>query len=247
MGQEATASFQPLSTNHHRNTTTSATKIMPRPSIHMTLEAKQQASREKNRRHYAKNRDRILSRRRELRVEKNTGPSELQKAITKALHGYDSDEDEDELETLGNSSEENDDDTPSDLPACLLVIKRIKDDMLSLINEPCAFTEVLMLQFVKSITYTDDRADNGDQTIVTSMVAKVRDLLNQAIPVQDEIHNFCGSSAAEFRAANTVCCYLNTTLAYLEDIEFYFNVEGISELCVAHSMGELIYQKGLHV
>ncbi|KAG1884888.1 hypothetical protein F4604DRAFT_1918551 [Suillus subluteus] len=222
-------------------------KIMPRPSIHKTLEAKLQASREKNRHHYAKNRDRILNRRRELRVEKDTGPSELQKAVARALHGYDSDEDEDELEMSGDVEENDDDIIPSDLPGCLLAIKRIKDDMLSLINEPQAFTKALLLQFVKSITYTDDRADNGDQTIVTNMVAKVRDLLNQAIPIQDEIHNYSGSLAAEFRAANTVCRYLNTTLAYLEDIEHYFDVEGISDMCVAHSMGELMYQKGLHV
>jgi hypothetical protein len=44
----------------------------------------------------------------------NTGPSELQKAIARALHGYDDYEDEDEPETSDNSSdevEENDDDT----------------------------------------------------------------------------------------------------------------------------------------
>ncbi|KAG1812314.1 hypothetical protein EV424DRAFT_1349350 [Suillus variegatus] len=224
---------------------------MPRPSIHKTLEAKLQASHEKNRRHYAKNRDRILSRQRELRVEKDTGPSDLQKAVARALHGYDS---EDELDMSGNSDvvEENDVDiTPyvilSDLLGCLLAMKRIKDDMVSLINEPCAFTEAVLLQFVRSITYTDDRADNGDQAIVTNMVAKVRALLNQAIPIQDEIHEDCGSLAAEYHAANVVCRYLNTTLGYLEDIEYYFDAEGISEICVAHSMGELMYQKAIHI
>ncbi|KAG1843212.1 hypothetical protein F4604DRAFT_1918948 [Suillus subluteus] len=125
-------------------------------------------------------------------------------------------------------------------------ITPIKDDMVSLIDEPCTFTEAVLLQFVKSITYTDDRADNGDQTIVTNMVAKVRALLNEAIPIQDKIHEYCGSLAAEYRAANSVCRYLNTTLGYLEDIEYYFDVEGILEICVAHSMGELMYQKGIH-
>jgi hypothetical protein len=52
-------------------------------------------------------------------------------------------------------------------------MKRIKDDMVSLIEEPCAFTEDVLLQFIRSITYTDACADNGDQTIVTNMVAKV--------------------------------------------------------------------------
>ncbi|KAG1720805.1 hypothetical protein EDB19DRAFT_1835794 [Suillus lakei] len=203
---------------------------MPCPPIHTTLEAKQQANREKNRCHYVK----------ELRVEKNTGPSELQKAIARALHGYDINEDEDvdELEMSDNSSdvEENNNDTCSDLLGCLVAINRIKDDMLSLINKPCAFTEALLLQFIRSIVYTDDHADNGDQMIITNVLAKVQDLLNQAILVQDKIHNFCGSLAAEYHAANTVCRYLSTILAYLEDIEYYFVVGGISELCVAHSM-----------
>jgi hypothetical protein len=44
----------------------------------------------------------------------NMGPSELQKAIARALHGYDNNEDEDEPEMSDNSSdevEENNDDT----------------------------------------------------------------------------------------------------------------------------------------
>ncbi|KAG1794594.1 uncharacterized protein HD556DRAFT_1307959 [Suillus plorans] len=220
---------------------------MLRPPFHQTLEENLQAGRENRRRHYAKNRDSILSRRRELRVEKNnTGPSELKKAIERALHGYDSDEDGDESETGNSSDIEENDDSLLDLTGCLLTLKGIKDEMLSLITEPRAFSEGALLQFVNSIVYTNDRADNGDQTIVTNMIVTVRGLLNRSIPVQDKILNFCGVSA-KFRAADTVTCYLSTTLAYLEDIEFFIHVEGVSELCVAHSMGELMYQTGSRV
>ncbi|KAG1784381.1 uncharacterized protein HD556DRAFT_1451835 [Suillus plorans] len=218
---------------------------MPRPLIDKALEAKLQEGRDKRRHYYAK--DVILRRRREFRVEKNTGqPSELEKAIARALHGYDSDEDGDEPETGNFSDIEENDDPPSDLTGCLLTLKMIKDEMVSLITEPCAFAEGVLLQFVNSITYTDDRADNGDKTIVTNMTATVQGLLNRSITVQDQILTFCGVSA-EFRAADTVTRYLSTTLAYLEDIEFFLDVEGVSELCVAHSMGELMYQKRLRV
>jgi hypothetical protein len=125
-------------------------------------------------------------------------------------------------------------------------MERIKDDMVSLIDEPCTFTEAVLLQFIRSIMYTNDCIDNGDQTIVTNMVAKVQALLNQAFPIQDKIHECCGSLAAKYQAANLVCHYLNITLGYLEDIEYYFYMEGILEICIAHSMGELMYQKGIH-
>ncbi|KAG1893315.1 uncharacterized protein F5891DRAFT_1196546 [Suillus fuscotomentosus] len=217
--------------------------MLRRPS-HQTLQENLQAGRENQRRHYEK--DRILSWRRELRVEKNTGPSELEKAIERALHGYDSDEDGDESETGNSSDIEENDDSLSDLTGCLLTLKGIKDEMLSLITEPRAFAEGALLQFVNSIVYTNDRADNGDRTIVTNMIVTVQGLLNHSIPIQDKILNFCGVSA-EFHAANTVTRYLSTTLAYLEDIDFYIHVEGVSELCVAHWMGELMYQKGSHV
>ncbi|KAG1775872.1 hypothetical protein EV702DRAFT_1198778 [Suillus placidus] len=221
---------------------------MLRPLIHKTPEEKLQAGHEKCRCYYAKNRDRILSQRRELHVEKNMGPSELEKAIAKALHGSDSDKDgdSDEPETDNSSDIGESDDPLSDLTGCLLTLKVIKDEMLTLIPEPCAFAEGVLLQFINSITYTDDRANNSDQTIVTNMIPMVQGLLNRSIPVQDQILNFCGVSP-EFRAADTVSRYLSTTLAYLEDIEFFFGVEGVSGLCVAHSMGELMYQKRLRV
>ncbi|KAG1791804.1 uncharacterized protein HD556DRAFT_1444880 [Suillus plorans] len=109
---------------------------MPRPPTHKTNEAKLQAVREKNQRHYAK--DRILKRRRELRVEK-TKPSreirQFEKAVARALKSRD-DEDESDTE-LSETDESSDDenDTPSDLPGCLLALKGIKDEMLSLTDD----------------------------------------------------------------------------------------------------------------
>jgi hypothetical protein len=78
------------------------------------------------------------------------------------------------------------------------------------------------------------------------MIPTVQGLLNRSIPVQDQILNFC-SVSPEFHAADTVSLYLSTMLAYLEDIKFFFGVEGVSGLCVAHSLGKLMYQKWLPV
>ncbi|KAG1794630.1 uncharacterized protein HD556DRAFT_1442819 [Suillus plorans] len=164
---------------------------MSRPPTHKTNEAKLQAVREKNQRHYAK----------------------------------------------------------SDLPGCLLALKGIKDEMLSLTDdrEPQKFVEDKFLQYVKSIKYTNDRGDNGDVTIISNTMLKVQDILNHTIRVQDQILNFCGPISDEFRAANSVSLFLSTVVAYLEDIDYLIHWGGVSELCIAHSSGELMYQKNLRV
>ncbi|KAG1855722.1 hypothetical protein DFJ58DRAFT_727377 [Suillus subalutaceus] len=83
---------------------------MPRPPIHKTNEAKLQAAREKSQRHYAK--DRILKRRRELRVEKIKPTWEtrlFEKAVARALKSRDDEDESDpELETDESSDDEND-------------------------------------------------------------------------------------------------------------------------------------------
>ncbi|KAG2055337.1 hypothetical protein BDR06DRAFT_1006919 [Suillus hirtellus] len=225
---------------------------MPCPPIHKTNQAKLQATREKSQRHYAKNRDHILKRRRELRVEKTKPSREIQqfeKAVVRALKSRD-DEDESDTE-LSETDESSDDenDTPSDLPGCLLALKGIKDEMLSLTDdrEPQKFVKDKFLQYVKSIKYTDDHGDNGDVTIISNMMLKVQDILNRTIHVQDQILNFCGPILDELRTADSVSQFLSTIVAYLEEIDYLIHWGGVSELCIAHSSGELMYQKNLHV
>lgn len=137
----------------------------------------------------------------------------------------------------------------SDLPECLLALKDIKDEMLSLTNdrEPQKFVEDNFLHYVKSIKYTDDRGDNGDVTIISNTMLKVQDILNRSIRVQDEILNFCGPISDEFRTANSLSRFLSTMVAYLEDIDYLIHWGGVSELSIAHSSGELMYQKNLRV
>ncbi|KAG1800501.1 hypothetical protein EV424DRAFT_1352146 [Suillus variegatus] len=213
---------------------------MARPPIYKTDQAKLEASRERHRRHYAKNRDSILQRRRELCIIKPSQEIlEIQKALAEAL-GY-----EDDATASETEADDDENDQLFNLPECLLAIKNIKDEMLALVSEPCAFTEGVLLQYVKSLP--DDGNGKGDTLIVNTPKLKVEALLRRAIRAQDQITNFCGVSAAESRAAESVLHYLNTMLGYLDDIQYFLNIEGISELTIAHSMGELMYQKGIHL
>ncbi|KIK32549.1 hypothetical protein CY34DRAFT_18966 [Suillus luteus UH-Slu-Lm8-n1] len=212
---------------------------MARPSIYKTDEARQAAGRERRRRHYAKNKDNILKRRRELRITKPSQEiKEIQKALAEAL-GY-SDEEDTEMVT-----DDDENVNLSDLPGCLLALKSIKDEMLALIQEPCAFTEGVLLQYVK--TLPDDPHGKGDTSIVKTAKAEVEALLRRATPAVDLIKDFCGIVSDEYRAADSVSRFLSTALAYLDDIQFFVDIEGLTELTVAHSMGELMYQKRLHL
>ncbi|KAG1829988.1 hypothetical protein EV424DRAFT_1535395 [Suillus variegatus] len=211
---------------------------MARPSIYKTEEAKQAAGRERRRRHYAKNKDNILKRRRELRITKPSQEiQEIQKALAEAL-GY-SDEEDTEMVT-----DDDENVNLSDLPGCLLALKCIKDEMLALIQEPCTFTEGVLLQYIK--TLPDDAHGKGDTSIVKTAKAKVEALLRRAIPMVDSIKDFCDVSDQSY-AADSVSRYLSTTLAYLDDIQFFVDIEGLTELMVAHSMKELMYQKRLNL
>ncbi|KAG2737171.1 hypothetical protein P692DRAFT_20883900 [Suillus brevipes Sb2] len=212
------------------------TIIMLRPPIHNTEQAKLAASHERRRHHYEK--DGILKRRRELRLTKPSQEVlEIQRALAVAL-GYDEDPSEPE------TSDDENDALSIDLPSCLLAFKSIKDEMLVLIREPCAFTENLLLQYVKSLP--DDVHGKGNTSIIQNAKTEVEHLLRRATQVQDQILIFCGVST-ESRATESVSRFLSTTLAYIDDVQYFLDIEGLTELTVAHSMGELMYQKGIRI
>ncbi|KAG1781017.1 hypothetical protein EV702DRAFT_1193858 [Suillus placidus] len=212
---------------------------MARPPIYKTDEAKLEAARERRRRHYAK--DSILKKRRELRIIKPSQEIlEIQKSLAKAL-GYEDHATTSEMEA---DDDENDELSDLDLPGCLLALKGIKDEMLALVPEPCAFTEGILLRYVRSLP--DEGRGKGDTSIIENARAQVEGLLRRATPMVDSIKDFCGVSD-ESRAADSVSRFLSTALAYLDDIQYFLDIEGISELTVAHSMGEMMYQKRLRL
>ncbi|KAG1801198.1 uncharacterized protein BJ212DRAFT_1487737 [Suillus subaureus] len=218
------------------------------PVIHKTLQAKMEAAREKHWHYYAKGN--ILQRQKDLHMcikkcdkEADALSKEIARAVKKALHGCDNDN-ESELDTI-DSSDNDEIDTLSDLPSCLLTIKHAKDNMLKLIGaDPCEFTEGELAKFVKSIP--DDHTTKGDISIIANSIANIKKLLKHVIPVQDQILNFCGVSP-EWHAADTVSRFLRTSVAYLEDIQMLEMSGGVPELTAAHLLGELMYQKGIKI
>ncbi|KAG1791195.1 uncharacterized protein HD556DRAFT_1445460 [Suillus plorans] len=226
---------------------------MPRPIIHKTPEAKLAAAREKRSRYYARNRDRILKSRRELRSSNSKESRaarklsrDISKAVKKALCR--DDEDESESDTGSKDSQDSDDDDDEsklyDLPECLRIIKEIKDEMLVKINDPCNFAHGILCAYAKSML--DDSLTKADISIIETPMADIQKLLDHTIPAQDQILNFCGVSP-EWHAADTLSRFLRTVLAYLEDIQFLALYGGTPDLTLAHSMGELMYQKGMKV
>ncbi|KAG2153845.1 hypothetical protein DEU56DRAFT_907324 [Suillus clintonianus] len=166
-----------------------------------------------------------------------TEVQEIQRALAVAF-GYDEDLSEPE------TSDDKNDALSLDLPSCLLAFKNIKDEMLVLIGEPCAFTESLLLQYIKS--FPDEMHGEGDTSIIQNAKTEVEHLLRRATRVQDQIVIICGVST-ESCATESVSWFLSTTLAYIDDVQYYLDIEGITELTVAHSMGDLMYQKGIRI
>ncbi|KAG1894400.1 uncharacterized protein F5891DRAFT_1195237 [Suillus fuscotomentosus] len=214
---------------------------MAHPIIHKTPKAKLAAAHEKCQCHYAK--ELILKRRRDLHSPKRDMKESqmILKAISKGLHGSTSDEDS-ESESEPDEENSSDDVDLSDLTQYLFALKIIKDEMLALTDDPCAFVQGVFQEYIKTL----NSSAKGDVTILETPMATVQGLLNHIIPIQDQILNFCGISP-EWRAADSVSHFLRTILAYLEDILCILTFDGLTELALAHSMGEFMYQKGIKI
>ncbi|KAG1787705.1 uncharacterized protein HD556DRAFT_1312594 [Suillus plorans] len=206
-----------------------------------------EAAREKNRHYYAKHRDTLLQWWRMHGVKKcdkeaEVITKEILRAVEKTLHGHDDNESESDTD---NSSDDDEIDTLSDLPACLHTIKTTKDDMLVLIGaDPCEFAKDKLAEYVKSIP--DDCSAKGDICIIMNSISEIENILKRVIAAQDKILNFCGLSP-EWHAADTVSQLLKTTVAYLEDIQLLEMSGGVVELTTAQWLGELMYQKGVKI
>lgn len=109
-------------------------------------------------------------------------------------------------------------------------------------DDPGAFVQGVFQEYVKTL----DNSAKGDVTILDTPLATVQGLLDRVIPIQDQILNFCGISP-EWRVVDSVSRFLRTIIAYLEDILCMLTCDGPSELALAHSMGEFMYQKGIRI
>ncbi|KAG1810192.1 uncharacterized protein HD556DRAFT_1302546 [Suillus plorans] len=145
---------------------------------------------------------------------------EIQKSLAVAL-GHD----EDETGTSELETDDDENDTLSDLPSCLITLKSIRDEMLALIKEPCAFMESLLLQHVKSLP--DDVYGKGDTLIIQNAKTEVECLLCRATYTQDQT-SFFGGILANSHVTESVSRFLSTTLAYIDNVQYFLKMEGLS-------------------
>ncbi|KAG2072844.1 hypothetical protein BDR04DRAFT_1116732 [Suillus decipiens] len=156
------------------------------------------------------------------------------------------DESESDPEAGSDDSQDSNDERNKlyNLPECLCIIKGIKDEMLAKINDPCTFTHNILCAYLKNLP--EDSFTKADISTIEMPMTEVQKLLNHTIPTQDQILYFCGV-LPEWYAADSVSHFLRTVLTYLEDIQYLVNYGGIPDLTLTHSMGELMYQKGIKI
>ncbi|KAG2355735.1 hypothetical protein BDR07DRAFT_1381315 [Suillus spraguei] len=185
------------------------------PPTYKTEEARQAASRERH--HYAKQCDlRIIKPSQEIQ--------EIEKALAEAL-GYD--EDDTTTSEIKTSDDEN---NLSGLPECLIALKNIRDEMLELVQEPCAFTEGILMQYVKSLL--DDGYSKGDTSIVKTTKAKIEGLLRRATPTQDLIRDFCGVSDQSRAAESLVRQTLDQLKSHIQQHNTFKNATMVGTVWV---------------
>ncbi|KAG2048875.1 hypothetical protein BDR06DRAFT_975715 [Suillus hirtellus] len=91
---------------------------------------------------------------------------EISRAVAK-LYGHDDNESESDTD-----SDLSDDDTLSDLPACLHTVKTAKENMLILISaNPCEFAKDKLAKYIKSIP--DNCSAKGDISIIANSISKI--------------------------------------------------------------------------
>ncbi|KAG1846541.1 hypothetical protein F4604DRAFT_1907870 [Suillus subluteus] len=187
---------------------------MPCPPIHKTEEEKQAAGHERRRRHYAKQQ--------KLRLTKPSQEvQEIQKSLAIAL-GHD----EDETSTSELEIDDDENDTLSPIIPTRFEKHQGRDAGAN----------------QRTLHIYGGSPPSGDTSIIQNAKTEVECLLRHATFTQDQITFFGGLSADSH--AGSVSHFLSTTLAYIDDVQYLLEIEGLTELMVAHSMGELMYQKG---
>ncbi|KAG1734794.1 hypothetical protein EDB19DRAFT_1910920 [Suillus lakei] len=192
--------------------------LMVRPTIHHTVEAKQQATREKRRRYYEK--DIILLRRRLCRA--NSTPS-----ITAEPNTNDLSDDEVDFESIVTLSD------------CLGLVCDAKNKVLQIVPSavPTVYVEDVLRKYVMSL----HTSVAGDIEIFGDAVKQVEPYLIWARQGQDKIFNMCGV-CDEWRAADEVAHFIGHLVAMLEDL---YRLAVWGDLDEAYLLGETMYQKVL--
>ncbi|KAG2746069.1 hypothetical protein P692DRAFT_20820443 [Suillus brevipes Sb2] len=154
--------------------------------------------------------------------------------VAKLFEPHDSDEDEETEEV----------DEPQTLAECLAILKEAKDKFVLLVKSPTEFIQVVLKNFLDTIP---DDADThtikkGDITVIQDAINSIEDLHRESHRGQDMILQMCGV-CNEWKAGNEICQAMRLVVAQLDDILIHASVSGVTEIAIAHELGELMYQQ----
>ncbi|KAH7917564.1 hypothetical protein BV22DRAFT_1135303 [Leucogyrophana mollusca] len=206
----------------NRNSNLHLSNHMARPTIHKTLEAKQQAARTKRRAYYARHKDIINAKRR-----KPCQP-ETRKQQREAL----------EVELVGSDVEKDLSDSGDDISFfslmfslidsdtmtvgdCLAIVKDAKDELIALTGAPRTYITCILHEFVA--TMNPENADSpdedidGDLKVFKDAIAQVEKIHEKGHRGQDRIYEMCGY-CVEWKAADEICRGIRNVIAMIEDL-----------------------------
>ncbi|KAG1895955.1 uncharacterized protein F5891DRAFT_1056023 [Suillus fuscotomentosus] len=193
---------------------------MVRPTIHHTVEARQQAAHEKHKRYYERHRDVILLRRHLCHT--NNTPS-----VTAESNMDDLSDDEVDFEAIITLSD------------CLGLVRDAKNKVLALVPSgiPTTYVKSILRKYAMSLR----TSVAGDIGIFWDGLKLVEPYLLWAQQGQDKNFDMCGV-CNEWRAADEVSRFIGHLVAMLEDLH---RLAIWGDLDEAYLLGETMYQKTL--
>ncbi|KAG1844092.1 hypothetical protein C8R48DRAFT_780380 [Suillus tomentosus] len=155
--------------------------------------------------------------------------------LAKLFEPHNSDEDEETDEV----------DEPQTLGECIAILKETKDVFVSLVKSPTEFVQGTLKKFLDTVP--DTAADTcivqkGDVTVIQDAIDSIQDLHHEAHRGQDMILQMCGI-CDEWKAGNAICEAMRLVIALLDDILDHASMSGVTDIAIAHELGELMYQR----
>ncbi|KAG2055895.1 hypothetical protein BDR06DRAFT_970373 [Suillus hirtellus] len=92
-----------------------------------------------------------------------------------------------------------------------------------------------------------ETSDDDALSDLPSSLLALESIRDEMLALINEPSAFMESLLIHANLANSpvVSHFLSTMLAHIDDIQYFLDIEGLTELTVAHSMGELMYQKAI--
>lgn len=112
------------------------------------------------------------------------------------------------------------------------------------VKSPTEFIQGVLKNFLDTIP---DDADThtfkkGDITVIQDAIHSIENLHCESHRGLDMILQMCGV-CDEWKAGNEICLAMRLVVAQLDDILIHASVSGVTEIAIAHELGELMYQQ----